>query len=31
MAIDNVALVKRFVEEVWNKGNMKVADRKSVV
>lgn len=26
MAIDNVALVKRFVEEVWNKGNMKVAD-----
>lgn len=26
MAIDNVALVRRFVDQVWNKGNMAVFD-----
>jgi predicted ester cyclase len=26
MAVDNIGLVRRFVEEVWNKGNMSVAD-----
>jgi len=29
MATDNIALMKRFVEEVWNKGNFKVADELS--
>lgn len=29
MATDNIALTKRFVEEVWNKGNLKVADELS--
>lgn len=26
MAIDNIALVRRFTDEVWNKGNMSVCD-----
>ncbi len=26
MAMDNTALVRRFVEEVWNKGNMSTCD-----
>ncbi len=26
MAFDNIGLVRRFTEEVWNKGNMAVAD-----
>jgi predicted ester cyclase len=26
MAFDNIGLVRRFVEEVWNKGNMTVCD-----
>jgi steroid delta-isomerase-like uncharacterized protein len=26
MATDNIALMKRFVDEVWNKGTLKVAD-----
>ena len=26
MAIDNIGLVRRFTEEVWNKGNMAVCD-----
>ncbi len=26
MAVDNIALVRRFTEEVWNKGNMNVCD-----
>lgn len=26
MAVDNIGLVRRFNEEVWNKGNMSVAD-----
>lgn len=26
MAMDNTVLVRRFVEEVWNKGNMAVCD-----
>ena len=26
MAMDNTALVRRFIEEVWTKGNMTVAD-----
>lgn len=26
MATDNMALVKRFIEEVWNKGNLAVID-----
>ncbi len=30
MATDNIALMKRFVEEVWNKGNLNVADELSV-
>lgn len=29
MATDNIALVKRLVDEVWNKGNLKVADELS--
>jgi len=29
MATDNIALMKRFVEEVWNNGNMSVADELS--
>jgi predicted ester cyclase len=29
MATDNIALMKRFMEEVWNKGNLKVADELS--
>jgi steroid delta-isomerase-like uncharacterized protein len=26
MAVDNIGLVRRFTEEVWNKGNMNVCD-----
>lgn len=26
MAFDNIGLVRRFIEEVWNKGNMTVCD-----
>ncbi len=26
MAVDNIGLVRRFLEEVWNKGDMSVAD-----
>jgi steroid delta-isomerase-like uncharacterized protein len=26
MATDNIALAKRFIEEVWNKGNLNVVD-----
>jgi steroid delta-isomerase-like uncharacterized protein len=29
MATDNIALMKRFVDEVWNKGNLNVADELS--
>ncbi len=26
MAVDNIGLLRRYIEEVWNKGNMSVAD-----
>lgn len=29
MATDNIALMKRYVEEVWNKGNLNVVDELS--
>jgi steroid delta-isomerase-like uncharacterized protein len=29
MATDNIALVRRFIDEVWNKGNLGVADELS--